>query len=151
MGEEKSETTLASDPSSNPQADNQEAPSATELEKDGNTYVIRPNFQHKFRSVMVKEMIHKTLVEQLSGKTYDADMATEWTKTICDSIKDELQTMGYDRYKFIVQVVVAEQRGQGTKMVCRCFWDADSDNYAQDMYMNESLVCVAAAFGVFHY
>ena len=23
--------------------------------------------------------------------------------------------MGYDRYKFIVQVVIAEQRGQGTK------------------------------------
>ena len=24
------------------------------------------------------------------------------------------------------------------RMACRCFWDADSDNYAQDLYMNVS-------------
>ncbi|KAK7090427.1 dynein light chain Tctex-type protein 2B-like [Littorina saxatilis] len=126
-------------------------PAAQEEAKEGNSYVIRPNFQHKFRPVMVKEMIHLVVTEELSGKTYDSENTTEWTKKISDTIKDKLQEMGYDRYKFIVQVVIAEQRGQGTKMACRCFWDADSDNYAQDLYMNESLVCVAAAFGVFHY
>ncbi|XP_025078531.1 tctex1 domain-containing protein 2-like isoform X2 [Pomacea canaliculata] len=105
----------------------------------------------EFRSVMVKEMIHMVLTDKLSGKVYEPDNATEWTRTISDTIKQKLKDMGYDRYKFIVQVVIAEQRGQGTKMACRCFWDADTDSYAQDMYINDSLVCVAAAFGVFHY
>jgi hypothetical protein len=40
---------------------------------------------------MVKEMIHFVLSEKLSGKTYDAEQATEWTSTITDTIKDKLQ------------------------------------------------------------
>ncbi|KAL8593911.1 hypothetical protein ACOMHN_048348 [Nucella lapillus] len=139
MGEENNEKAV------------QQQPAANEEEKNGNTYVIRPNFQHKFRPAAVKDMIHMVLTSTLSDKLYESESATEWTKAISDTIKDKLQDMGYDRYKFIVQVVIAEQRGQGTKMACRCFWDADSDSYAQDLYMNESLVCVAAAFGIFHY
>ena len=46
--------------------------------------------------------------------------------------------MGYDRYKFVVQCVIGEQRGEGVKMGCRCFWDSDTDNYAQDVLLNVS-------------
>lgn len=56
--------------------------------------------------------------------------------------------MGYDRYKFIVQVVIGEQRGEGVKMACRCFWDSDTDNCAQDIFMNDSLFCVAVCLRV---
>jgi len=116
-----------------------------------NTYVIRPNFQHKFRPVMVKEMIHHTLIEELTGVSYDAEEATELSKRISDTLKSKLKDLEYGRYKFLVQVVIGEQRGEGVKMGCRCFWDSDTDNYAQDIYMNDSLFCVAAAFGVFYY
>ena len=34
------------------------------------------------------------------------------------------------------QVVVGEQRGQGVRMGHRCFWDADTDNYAEEAYRN---------------
>ena len=50
-----------------------------------------------------------------------------------------------------VNVVIGEQRGQGIKVGCRCFWDSDTDNYAQHLYMNESMFCLATAFGVFFY
>ncbi|XP_041350744.1 dynein light chain Tctex-type protein 2B-like isoform X1 [Gigantopelta aegis] len=120
-------------------------------ESASNSYVIRPNFSNKFRSVMVKEMIHVVLNEHLSDKEYSAEDTTEWTKAIADSIKTKLKDLGYDRYKFIVQVVIGEQRGEGVKMACRCFWDSDTDNYAQDIFMNDTLFCVAAAFGVFYY
>jgi len=55
------------------------------------------------------------------------------------------------RYKFVVQVVIGEQRGEGVRMGCRCFWDADTDNYAEDTYRNDTLFCVAAAFGAYLY
>lgn len=116
-----------------------------------NTYIIRPNFSQKFRPVNVKEMIHVVLGEMLSGKTYDAEETTNWTKDIADTIKKRLKDMGHERYKFVVQVVIGEQRGEGVKMGCRCFWDSDTDNYAQDIFMNESLFCVAAAYGIFKY
>merc|ERR1712004_891484 len=115
-----------------------------------NTYVIRPNFQHKFRPVMVKELIHHTLVEELNGMTYNAEEATDLSKKVADSLKAKLKDLEYDRYKFLVQVIVGEQRGEGCKMGARCFWDSDTDNYAQDIFMNDSLFCVAAVFGVFY-
>ncbi|XP_048246840.1 dynein light chain Tctex-type protein 2B-like isoform X2 [Haliotis cracherodii] len=105
----------------------------------------------EFRPVTVKEMIHVVLSEHLTGKVYNSEETTELTKTISDEIKTKLKDLGYDRYKFIVQVVIGEQRGEGVKMACRCFWDSDTDNYAQDIFMNDSIFCVAAAFGVFYY
>lgn len=101
--------------------------------------------------MIVKETIHNVLNEHLSGKSYDAEETTEWTRRISDDIKLKLKDLGYDRYKFVVQVVIGEQRGEGVKMGCRCFWDSDTDSYAQDIFMNDSIFCVAAAFGCFYY
>jgi hypothetical protein len=100
---------------------------------------------------VAKEVIRGTLHEHLNGKEYNSDEANTWTKQIVDEIKDKLKEKGFERYKFIVQVVMGEQRGEGVKMGCRCFWDSDTDNYAQDVFMNDTLFCVAAAFGVFYY
>uniref|UniRef100_A0A8D2MGR2 Dynein light chain Tctex-type 2B n=1 Tax=Zonotrichia albicollis TaxID=44394 RepID=A0A8D2MGR2_ZONAL len=58
---------------------------------------------------------------------------------------------GFDRYKMVVQVVIGEQRGEGVNMAARCFWDADTDSCAHDVFMNDSLFCVVAAFGCFYY
>ncbi|BFZ00552.1 hypothetical protein BsWGS_03591 [Bradybaena similaris] len=116
-----------------------------------NTYIIRPNFSQKFRPAAVKEVIHLVLAEKLHGRSYNSEDTTTWTKEIADTVKARLKEMGYDRYKFVVQAVIGEQKGEGVKMACRCFWDSDTDNYAQDIFINESLFCVTAAFGVFKY
>jgi hypothetical protein len=59
--------------------------------------------------------------------------------------------LDYDRYKFIVNVAIGEIRGEGVKVGARCFWDADTDNMAQETFMNDTLFCVAVAFGVYYY
>jgi len=116
-----------------------------------NSYNIRPNFKHKFRPAAVKAIIHDVLNEELSGKQYNSEEATSWSKHISDTVKDKLKELELDRYKFIVQVVIGEQRGEGVKVACRCLWDSDTDNYAQDIFMNDTLFCVVAAYGVFYY
>ncbi|XP_046892902.1 dynein light chain Tctex-type protein 2B [Hypomesus transpacificus] len=117
----------------------------------GNTYLIRPNYQHKFKPAVVKECIRDILKEQLSGVDYDPEEVPLTSRNLADRIKDKLKKMGFDRYKLVVQVVIGEQRGEGVKMAARCFWDADTDNCAQDIFMNDSLFCVAAAFGSYYY
>eukprot|EP00050_Salpingoeca_kvevrii_P020407 m.98139 g.98139 ORF g.98139 m.98139 type:complete len:77 (+) comp8853_c0_seq1:325-555(+) len=56
-----------------------------------------------------------------------------------------------ERYKFVVQAVIGEQRGEGVKVAARCLWDSDTDGTAQDVFMNESLFCVAAVYAVYFY
>ncbi|XP_039250691.2 dynein light chain Tctex-type protein 2B-like [Styela clava] len=124
---------------------------APQQQQHENTYLIRPNFQHKFKPAEVKEIIHEVVKEELDGKDYDGEQVAEWVQNIGNNTKAKLKAMGYDRYKFVVQVVIGEQRGEGVKMGCRCFWDSDTDNYAQDIFMNKSMFCVVAAFGIFFY
>jgi len=38
----------------------------------------------------------------------------------------------------VVQVVLGEQHGAGIKIGSRCLWDADTDNYASDIFINVS-------------
>ena len=46
--------------------------------------------------------------------------------------------MKLPRYKFIVSVVITEQLGEGVKIAARCLWDAESDNYASDVFLSVS-------------
>lgn len=59
--------------------------------------------------------------------------------------------LNLERYKFVVQVVIGEQRGEGVRMGARCFWDDNTDSYAQEVFQNDHLFCVAAAFGIYFY
>ncbi|MEE6521909.1 hypothetical protein FKM82_020261 [Ascaphus truei] len=105
-------------------------------ESSGNSYSLRPNFQHKFKTATVKECIRSVLKEELANKQYVPEEVPHLTRFLSETIKDKLKDMGFDRYKMVVQVVIGEQRGEGVKMAARCFWDADTDTYAEDVFMN---------------
>jgi len=115
-------------------------------------YSVRPSFAEKFRPATVKTLIGAVLSERLADKSYNPELTAQWTREIADEIKNKLKNdLELPRYKFVVQVVVGEQRGEGVRMGCRCFWDADTDNYAEESYRNDSLFCVAAVFGSYLY
>ncbi|KAF7202446.1 dynein light chain Tctex-type protein 2B [Nothobranchius furzeri] len=116
-----------------------------------NTYLIRPNYQDKFKPATVKGCIREILKEQLSGVQYVPDNVQELTRSLAESIKNKVKEMVHDRYKLAVQVVIGEQRGQGFKMSSKCLWDSDTDSYAESVFMNDSLFCVAAVFGCYYY
>ncbi|XP_048202820.1 dynein light chain Tctex-type protein 2B [Perognathus longimembris pacificus] len=128
---------------------------APEAEKNAgeseNTYILRPIFQQRFRPSVVKDCIHTVLKEELTYAEYSPEEMPQLTKRLSETVKDKLKDMGFDRYKMVVQVLIGEQRGEGVFMAARCFWDADTDNYIHDVFMNDSLFCVVAAFGCFYY
>ncbi|XP_016088442.1 tctex1 domain-containing protein 2-like [Sinocyclocheilus grahami] len=121
------------------------------MDAGASTYLIRPNYKDKFKAEVAKECIGEVLREQLYAVQYDPEEAPALSRALADCIKNKLRDVGFDRYKLIVQVVIGEQRGEGVKMAARCLWDADTDSFAQDIFMNDSLFCVAAAFGVYYY
>ncbi|XP_068176464.1 dynein light chain Tctex-type protein 2B [Antennarius striatus] len=115
------------------------------------TYLIRPPHQHKFKPAVVKECIREVVRERLSGMWYDPEEVSKLSQSLAESIKDKVKNAGFDRYKLVVQVVLGEQRGQGVKMSSRCLWDADTDNYAEDVFMSDNLFCAVAVFGIYYY
>ena len=42
----------------------------------------------------------------------------------------------YARYKFVVQVILGENKSQGVRVASRCLWDPETDNYATFSFKN---------------
>ncbi len=82
----------------------------------------------------------------MTGQTYHSENTSQWNREIADEIKIRMKGLGMDRYKFVVQVVIGEQRGEGVRfgpknnltirMACRCFWDSDADGYSTASFTN---------------
>ena len=67
-----------------------------------------------------QEIIHGCLNEQLGGKVYDASKVSQWSKAIADNVKSQVKTLGYDRYKIVVEVVFLYRTEFVTKVVLGC-------------------------------
>lgn len=107
-------------------------------EEERNSYSIRPSFKQKFPQKTAQGIIREILNKKLEGATYTADATSPLTKEISDEVKQALKELNLPRYKYLVQVVIGEQRGEGVRMGCRCFWDSNTDNYASETFVNDS-------------
>jgi hypothetical protein len=44
-------------------------------------YIVRPNFDEKFRSTAVKEILYACINDVLGDKKFEQESCPEWTKT----------------------------------------------------------------------
>jgi hypothetical protein len=44
-------------------------------------YVVRPNFEEKFRSTKIQEILYSCISDVLGDKKFEQDSCPEWTKT----------------------------------------------------------------------
>ena len=51
-----------------------------------------------------------------------------------------LLELNFNRYKYIVNVVLGQQYGAGVKMGTRCIWVAEADTYAYDSFLNVRVI-----------
>ena len=94
-------------------------PKADKVEKE-KTYQIRPQFKDKFRPTEAKEKIEQIVHETLKGKTKQPGEYPVLTKDIADQCRKALKDLGKDkRYKFLVQCVLGQNKGQGVRVGSR--------------------------------
>jgi len=55
------------------------------------------------------------------------------------------------RYKFMVQVIVGQNKGQGVRMGSRQFWDSDIDDLSFVTVKKENFFVMVCAFAVYMY
>jgi hypothetical protein len=99
-------------------------------------HALRPAYKNSFHPALAKQIIKDVLTERLSNKTYNAELTSQWTRDIADDIKGKLKELNLERYKYVVNVAIGEQRGEGIRIGCRCFWDSDVDSSATETFMN---------------
>ncbi|CAH8641011.1 unnamed protein product [Schistosoma rodhaini] len=121
-------------------------------EENSNSYIIKPRFDQKFRPWAVRNIISQLLKERLETEVYSPENTHEQCISLADEIKRLLRkSLSLRRYRYLVQVIIGEKKGQGVNMARRCYWDSDNDNCADASFVNDSLFCVASVFGVYTY
>lgn len=118
---------------------------------EDNSYQIKPSLEEKFKELPVKEIIRTVLGETLLGKNYEPDSVKKWTITIANEVNEKVKELQMKKYKHIVQVIVGEMRGAGVKSGVRCIWDSDTDGYASEVFMNDTIFCVTTVFAIYLY
>lgn len=72
-----------------------------------NTYITSPEGYgegQKFQRGVVSKVVQKIITDKLTGMSYDSTKASQIGKELSDMIKEKVKTMGFPRYKLIVQV-----------------------------------------------
>lgn len=117
--------------------------------EDPNGKITELSYREKVPVVAMKEILHDCLVERLTGQAYEGEKCNEAAKQLADIIRNRLKNLGYDRYKFVVQVLIGERRDQGVYFGTRCFWDSNTDNQASETFTNVSVEQLFRLYRVF--
>ena len=113
-----------------------------------NTFVIRP--AQRFPVQAARDAMRAVLEERLAHtRAPDWKYSTEGSRALADALRARLKALGLPRYKFVVQLVVGENRGQGFKMATKQLWDPLCDDFACESYTNDNIFAVAVAYGVY--
>jgi hypothetical protein len=104
-----------------------------------------------FNCQEIKKCMHDILHENLHDQHYDFHQCNFLAKNLSNIIKDSLKMLGYERYKFIIQIFICQEQNECLQMICRSYWDSKTDRFAQSIYINQFLICIATAFAVFYY
>ncbi|CAH0722272.1 unnamed protein product, partial [Brenthis ino] len=114
-------------------------------------FEVRPGLGEKFQSQNVREIILSSMQEQLLGRQYKADQAPRWAKVISNAIRQRVQGLEMKRYKILVQTTILEMKGAGIVAGLRCIWDPETDDYAEDLFRSDTILCHSIVFGVYMY
>lgn len=113
------------------------------------SFNVRP--EKKFIPEEIKGTIRDVVHEHLDDKVYDHMYATDWTNSLTRAIHDKIKELELKRYKYAVQVIIGEDRGQGLKCLSGCMWDEETDDKVIALYTAETMFCVAVVFVAYSY
>lgn len=114
-------------------------------------YQIRPPYSELFKPRDVQAIMKQVLTDFLHDKQYDGEQTLQWSQQLSTLIKNKLKQLKQERYKYLCQVIICEQKNAGIRIGAKCLWDQTTDKMAQETYQNSTLFCVAIAFGVYLY
>ena len=110
---------------------------------------MKPKPGQKFLQRDVEAKMKQILQEKVGDQPYVYAESLTLTKDLCSAIQQAVMELGYERYKLVCQVTIAEACSQGLRISSRCLWDPEVDNYAQYTHSTEHMHVTAVCFGLY--
>ncbi|XP_042301095.1 dynein light chain Tctex-type protein 2 isoform X2 [Sceloporus undulatus] len=116
--------------------------------KYANTYRMEP--YRKFEPHVVKKKVEEILKNKLQDFRYSGPIAASTCTDLTDTILQAVTELGFDRYKYVVQVFLVEKTGQSIHIASRWVWDVARDNWIQGQQETENYVVVALIIACYY-
>ncbi|KAJ7179283.1 hypothetical protein C8R46DRAFT_1159923 [Mycena filopes] len=94
-----------------------------------------------------KTLLSTTLHSAIWPDLKERDKVKAWIKEIGDRVKTRMVEIQPTGFKYIVLTQINENLGQGGRADMACHWE-DSDTVVQEMFSNDSLICICIAFAI---
>ncbi|THV08724.1 hypothetical protein K435DRAFT_22226 [Dendrothele bispora CBS 962.96] len=104
-------------------------------------------FDSELLKVYIKQLLSSTLQSASWPESKDRDRVKAWMKEIGERVKERMVGIQPKGFKYIVLTQINENLGQGGRADMVCHWE-DSDTVAQEVFVNDSLICICIAFAV---
>ena len=96
-------------------------------------------------------MVDKRLANFDCEDPKEADVSL-LSKDLAEDSKKAVRGLNRDsRYKFLIQVISGQNKGQGVRMGSRQFWDKDTDNLATVTVIKKDMFHTVVCFAVYLY
>ena len=113
------------------------------------TYKLHPDAGTKFNPTSVSKMINTVLRDKLNEYEYSRFTAPKFAKLLTGVLNERVKEFEFPRYKFVTNVVIAENREQAVSVSSQCVWNASTDHHATGEYRRETFIAVASIHGVY--
>ncbi|KAF8974409.1 hypothetical protein BDZ97DRAFT_20928 [Flammula alnicola] len=107
----------------------------------------RPKFDSDLLRAYMKKLLSSTLQTSAWPDAKERDRVKGWMKEIGERVKERMLEIQPRGFKYVVLTQISENRGQGGRADIVCHWE-DGDVVAQEMYYNDSLICVCIALAI---
>ncbi|XP_032630141.1 dynein light chain Tctex-type protein 2 [Chelonoidis abingdonii] len=106
-----------------------------------NTYKMEP--YRKFQAHLVRNKAQHILTQRLQETKYNGVTSIFLCNSISEEILTAVKDMGFDRYKYVVTVLILQKTGQAIKIASRWVWDVARDNWVSAKCETESFISLA--------
>ncbi|XP_065488828.1 dynein light chain Tctex-type protein 2 [Caloenas nicobarica] len=113
-----------------------------------NTYQLEPH--NEFRDCLVRGKAQAILTNKLEEAKYDGVSSPSLCASISEEILRAVKEFDFDRYKYVVSVLIVEKAGQAMKVASKWVWDAQRDNWVSAKCETETFIALALVMACYY-
>ncbi|XP_072188306.1 dynein light chain Tctex-type protein 2 [Excalfactoria chinensis] len=113
-----------------------------------NSYRMEP--YNKFQDQLVRDKAQAILTNKLEQAKYDADSSPSLCASLSEEILKATKDMGFDRYKYVVTVLIVEKAGQAINVASRWVWDVQRDTWISAKCETETFIALALIMACYY-
>ncbi|XP_074945670.1 dynein light chain Tctex-type protein 2 isoform X2 [Phalacrocorax aristotelis] len=116
--------------------------------KYANTYRLESH--NRFRDYLVRDRAQVILMSKLQQAKYDGVSSPSLCASISEEILTAVKELDFDRYKYVVSVLIVEKAGQAMHVASRCVWDVQRDTWVSAKCETETFIALALVMACYY-